>query len=764
MTTYLPMAHQKVSLKLMEKTEIMFDMSDPGSGKTMVQILAFTKRRKRKVKPGGCALIFAPKSLLRAAWEDDFKKFAPEIVCSVAYAENREKAFLADADVYITNIDATVWLLKQKPAFFKRFDTLICDEVSAYKNHTSARSKALNKIKQHFRYRSVMSGTPNSNTICDIWNPMQILDDGKRLGTQFYGFRSSVCSPTQVGREAAMVRWEDKDGAEEAVYGLIADITVRHRFEDCIDIPATHNYTVTYHLSAKQKKAYLEMEKDQIMMLAAKKGAVTAINAAAVTTKLLQIGCLAAGTEVLTNSGWKHIERITSTDSVWDGREWASCSGAVYSGNTEVMDCDGVDMTHDHNVLTISGWATAKEIDDGNADGRFDRTKVWLPAGFEADRGESEEEHSLAHAVRLREAGNSDWVKPQEREPTVSEVLRVQEERAAAGGGRNPRDDSYSAIQPLDQNQITLYKPIGQGLCELWRAGDNRLQTLGELRALSGGHGAVVSAGNNPGQEEQRPGLLESQLQVEHTYRAGEQYPAQRVDYNPERSDDSRTGGQSIQSESNNNPQANGTGEHRHSEAGGKVDVYDILNVLPRHRFTVRGRTGIVFIAHNSGAVYESPEKYHVVDTGRYELVMDLVEDRKHPLVFFLWKHQRDELVKLAEKRGLTFCVMDGNATDLERNAMVKGYQAGFYDVMFAHPKSAAHGLTLTKGTSTIWASPTYDLEHFSQGNKRQARAGQKDKTEIIVILAEGTIEEKVYKRLLEKDAKMSNLLSLFAA
>jgi len=31
------------------------------------------------------------------------------------------------------------------------------------------------------------------------------------------------------------------------------------------------------------------------------------------------------------------------------------------------------------------------------------------------------------------------------------------------------------------------------------------------------------------------------------------------------------------------------------------------------------------------------------------------------------------------------------------------------------------------------------------------------------VILAEGTIEEKVYKRLLEKDSKMTNLLSLFA-
>lgn len=450
MSSYKAMKHQTFSLKVMDKTDILFDMSDPGTGKTYVQIMAFAKRRKR-ARAGGCALVIAPKSLLRSAWEDDFGKFAPQISCSVATAEVREKAFAVDTDVYITNIDATVWLLKQKPAFFKKFDTLIIDEVSAFKHHTSGRSKALNKIRKYFKYRSVMSGTPNSNTICDIWNPVQILDDGKRLGGQFFGFRAAVCTPEQVGPRPEMVKWVDNEGAEEAIFGLIADITVRHRFEDCIDIPETTRHTMTYHLTPRQKKAYLEMEKTQVMTL--KKESVTAINAAAVTTKLLQIA---------------------------------------------------------------------------------------------------------------------------------------------------------------------------------------------------------------------------------------------------------------------------------------------------------------------SGAVYENNDTYHVVDIGRYELVMDLVEERKHAIVFFLWKHQRDELVKLAEKRGLKYCVIDGAASDTERNNMVKHYQAGFYDVMFAHPKSAAHGLTLTRGSSIIWASPTYDLEHFAQGNKRQARAGQKNKTEIIVVLAEGTIEQKVYDRLMEKDTKMSSLLSLF--
>jgi len=164
-----------------------------------------------------------------------------------------------------------------------------------------------------------------------------------------------------------------------------------------------------------------------------------------------------------------------------------------------------------------------------------------------------------------------------------------------------------------------------------------------------------------------------------------------------------------------------------------------------------------------SGAVYESPDRYHVIDPGRYELVLDLVEERKHSLTFFLWKHQRDLLLKEAEKRGISFALLDGSVKEDDRNAIVKAYQAGAYQTLFAHPKSAAHGLTLTKGTATIWASPTYDLEIFVQGSKRQHRLGQTQKTETIVVCAEDSIEQKVYDTLLNKEQRMNSLLDLFA-
>jgi SNF2 family DNA or RNA helicase len=443
--------HQQESIDLIHAHERVFDASDPGTGKTRVGIESFAQRRQAG---GGKGLVLAPKSLLRAAWETDCRRFAPTLKTSIAFAAKRDLAFRVDADLYITNHDAAAWLARQPASFFKEFDTLIIDEVGAYKHHTSQRSKAIAKIKKYFKYRLVMNGVVTPNSITDIWNQMSILDDGMRLGKSFYNFRATVCTPKQVGPAPDMIKWEDRPGAADAVAKLVSDITIRHRFEDCIDIPPNHEYALPYYLSAKQLSAYKDMERDAVAVLNAS-AVISAVHAAAVTTKLLQIA---------------------------------------------------------------------------------------------------------------------------------------------------------------------------------------------------------------------------------------------------------------------------------------------------------------------SGAVYEDPETYHVIDTARYEMVMDLVEEREYCVVFFLWRHQREQLIKEAQKRGITFCLIDGTVSDKDRLEAVDYFQRGLYKVMFAHPQSAAHGLTLTRGTSTIWASPTYNLEHYQQGLKRIYRAGQAQKTETIMIVAPGTIDERAWQALQNKRVLMTDLLGQLSA
>lgn len=158
-----------------------------------------------------------------------------------------------------------------------------------------------------------------------------------------------------------------------------------------------------------------------------------------------------------------------------------------------------------------------------------------------------------------------------------------------------------------------------------------------------------------------------------------------------------------------------------------------------------------------SGGVYTDDGTYLKADDSRFQLILDLVEERPASLVAFNWHHQRDQLVAAARKRGIRFAVIDGTTKD--RNEVVNAFQNGELQTIFLHPATAAHGLTLTRGRATIWTSPTTNLEHYEQLNRRIYRAGQKEKTETINIAATGTVEPLVYERLSNKEFNQTELL-----
>lgn len=72
--------------------------------------------------------------------------------------------------------------------------------------------------------------------------------------------------------------------------------------------------------------------------------------------------CLRRGTPVLTDTGFKPIESVSTLDRVWDGVSWVSHDGVVFSGFKEVLCLDGIWMTFDHPVLTSDGWMEAWQV------------------------------------------------------------------------------------------------------------------------------------------------------------------------------------------------------------------------------------------------------------------------------------------------------------------------------------------------------------------------------------------------------------------
>jgi SNF2 family DNA or RNA helicase len=149
----------------------------------------------------------------------------------------------------------------------------------------------------------------------------------------------------------------------------------------------------------------------------------------------------------------------------------------------------------------------------------------------------------------------------------------------------------------------------------------------------------------------------------------------------------------------------------------------------------------------------------HKFSEERYELIGELVSERQHSLVAFTFKAQRDFLIKEMDARKIKYAVLDGDTKD--KTPIVEAYQRGEYQTLLCNPQSVAHGLTLTRGDTIIWAGATANLEHFAQFNARIDRVGQTKHNEVILIEADKTYEQSLYKKLLGKHVSQLDLLDM---
>lgn len=440
--------HQEQTRSYFKTRERGLDFSDAGTGKTAAQIAIYNDRPK----PRGRWLIICPKTLMVPAWLRDLETFAPHLTVSIADAERRLEAFQMPTDVVIMNVDGTRFFdTPAKLKLLKDFDHVTIDEVSYFKNMTSQRTKKLMQMRKGFKRRYAMSATPNPITVMELFAPAFFVDDGLRLGTSYTRLRNVCQTPTQVGPDPNMLEWNDKPGAAQAVADLLADITIRHDFDEVMThVPKGHRHVIEFDLSTKARKAYEQMANE--LMLTHDGEKVNAVHAAALRNKLLQIA-----------------------------------SGAVYDGN----------------------------------------------------------------------------------------------------GG------------------------------------------------------------------------------------------------------------------------------------------------------------------------------YVVIDKGRYELIAEYMENIDHNVVFFNWKHQRDLLSDQFAKMKRTYAIIDGDVSQKDRDQIVDDYQNGRYNTILLHPRTGAHGLTLTKGTTTGFSSPIYEADLMVQGMARVRRGSQTQVTHSVFFQARNTVEALVYDKLNGRADDMAAMLKL---
>jgi len=298
---YVPHEYQEYAKEFIVSREVSALFLDCGLGKTVVTLTAiwellldyFEIRR---------VLVIAPLRVSRDTWSGELKKWdhlsGIEMSLVVGSEKERRAALNRRANVYVINRENVQWLVEN---YRWDFDMVVIDELSSFKSHKAKRFKALKKVRPMVKRIIGLTGTPAPNGLIDLWAEIGILDMGQRLGRFIGGYRERFFVPDKRSREMVF-SYKPREGAEEMIYGLISGICISMKAADYLEMPKCIYNCVEVSMSEKEMKLYGQLEKDMLLPFA--DGDIDAVNAAALSGKLLQ---MANGAVYDENGNVKHI-------------------------------------------------------------------------------------------------------------------------------------------------------------------------------------------------------------------------------------------------------------------------------------------------------------------------------------------------------------------------------------------------------------------------------------------------------------------------
>jgi len=136
--------------------------------------------------------------------------------------------------------------------------------------------------------------------------------------------------------------------------------------------------------------------------------------------------------------------------------------------------------------------------------------------------------------------------------------------------------------------------------------------------------------------------------------------------------------------------------------------------------------------------------------SGKMEQLFDILEtslaNDRRILIFSQFTSMLNIIRKELDEKGISYFYLDGQTDKLARVEMTERFNDGENNVFLISLKAGGTGLNLTGADTVIlydlWWNPAVD----EQAVDRAHRMGQKNKVQVIRLITQGTIEEKIYQ------------------
>lgn len=284
---FKPHNYQQYAIDFIIKNPIAAILLDMSMGKTAICLMAIQHLMYESFEVNKVLVICPLRVTL--TWRDELAKWSQLSGLSYSIvkgtAAQRKKALKQEADIYIINRENVPWLINTSGVPFD-YDMVVVDELSSFKNHQTARHKALMKVRPTVKRIVGLTGTPASGGLMDLFAEFKLLDGGERLGRFIGTYRLNYFRPDKVNGNI-VYSYKLLPGAEEKIYDKISDITISMKAVDYLDMPELITTEYPVYLDEDEMQKYEELKKD--LILSTPEHEVTAANAASLSNKLSQM-------------------------------------------------------------------------------------------------------------------------------------------------------------------------------------------------------------------------------------------------------------------------------------------------------------------------------------------------------------------------------------------------------------------------------------------------------------------------------------------
>lgn len=159
-----------------------------------------------------------------------------------------------------------------------------------------------------------------------------------------------------------------------------------------------------------------------------------------------------------------------------------------------------------------------------------------------------------------------------------------------------------------------------------------------------------------------------------------------------------------------------------------------------------------------NGSVYSDDGTVVEIHKRKLEALEEILDtaNGQPVLVFYNFRHDYDSLSAAFKKY---------KPRTLKGQEDIQDWNSGRIPLLLAQPASMGHGLNLQAGGHIIvWYGLNWSLELYQQANARLYRQGQKQGVIIHRLVAAGTVDEEVIRRLESKDVTQESLMESLKA